>query len=217
MKRLFGQKQAPPPPPSMDDASDRLGKRCDEVDVRIRKVDEELIKIKEQMKKTRSGPARQRLQQRGVQLLKQKKMYENHRGQVENQRFNMDQMKFTTEQIKDTADQVAVMKHAAGVLKKETKAFDIGEIEKLQDDMQDVYDDANEIQEILSRNYAMTEDVDEADLEAELDALEDEMMTSADASYLDEALAAPARPAAKLEDKKEEETDPARLEQQLGL
>lgn len=87
----------------------------------------------------------------------------------------------------------------------------------MQDDLADMYDDMNEIQEIMGRNYMMPEDIDEADLDAELDALEDEMQTTADQSYLDEALA-PTKPLPQHEQgQKEEETDPARLEQQLGL
>ena len=50
---------------------------------------------------------------------------------------------------------------------------------------------------------------------AELAALGDEMADT-DGSYLDEALSTPARPQGE-DPKPEEETDPDRLEQQLGL
>ena len=41
--------------------------------------------------------------------------------------------------------------------------------------MEDLIDQANEVQESLGRSYNLPEDVDEEDLEAELDALGDEL------------------------------------------
>ena len=52
---------------------------------------------------------------------------------------------------------------------------------------------AGEIQEVMGRSYGMPE-VDEADLEAELEALGDDMMADNDATYLDEAISAPSAP-----------------------
>ena len=48
-------------------------------------------------------------------------------------------------------------------------------------------EDANEVQEALGRSYGMPE-IDEDDLEAELDALGDDLALDEDASYLDEAI-----------------------------
>ena len=44
--------------------------------------------------------------------------------------------------------------------------------------------DANEIQEVMGRNYGISDDIDEADLEAELDALGDDFL--ADDNLLDD-------------------------------
>ena len=52
---------------------------------------------------------------------------------------------------------------------------------------------AGEIQEIMGRSYGMPE-LDEDDLEAELDALGDEIALDDDMSYLDEASKAPSAP-----------------------
>lgn len=56
------------------------------------------------------------------------------------------------------------------------------------DEMQDLMEDANEIQEALGRTYGLPNDIDEADLEAELDALGDDIGTEAEEvpSYLQE-------------------------------
>lgn len=52
---------------------------------------------------------------------------------------------------------------------------------------------ANDVQEAMGRSYGVP-DVDEADLEAELEALTDELNLEADTSYLDETVKAPSAP-----------------------
>ena len=54
--------------------------------------------------------------------------------------------------------------------------------------MEELLRDADEFQEILSRSYGVPDELDEADLEAELDALTDELLeqeVGEDTSYLD--------------------------------
>ena len=64
------------------------------------------------------------------------------------------------------------------MLKKAQKAgkLDIDSIEKLQDELADMMEDANEIQEVLGQSYGMPDDCDEESLMAELDMLEEEMV-----------------------------------------
>lgn len=212
MKRILGVSKKPTPVPSLSDTASVLEKRGDHLDAKIGKLDKELLGYKEQLKKTGPGPAQTRIKQKALQTLKQKKMYEQQRGALANQQWNMDQLQFATETTRATIDQVNCMKESAKILKKEMKKMDISSIEDLQDELADLYEDSNEIQEIMGRAYGVPEDIDEDDLEAELAALGDEMANT-DTSYLDEALAGPARGT----EMKDEETDPERLEQQLGL
>mmetsp|Transcript_129035 Transcript_129035/g.222970 ORF Transcript_129035/g.222970 Transcript_129035/m.222970 type:complete len:219 (-) Transcript_129035:40-696(-) len=216
MKRIFGAPKKKAPPPSLADTSAVLEKRGDHLDAKIAKLDKELLGYKEQMSKLRPGPQQTRLKQKALAILKQKKMYENQREVLGNQQWNMDQLQFTTETTQATIEQVNCMKDSAKTLKAQMKQMDISSIEDLQDELADLYEDSNEIQEIMGRAYGVPEDVDEDDLEAELAALGDEMSLT-DSSYLDalstpsgETTLEPARPL-------EEETDPDRLEQQLGL
>jgi len=67
------------------------------------------------------------------------------------------------------------MKVDAAAMKQQFKQVKITDIEDLQDDMQDLLDTNNEIQDILSRSYALPNDVDEDDLDAELAMLQDEL------------------------------------------
>ena len=75
-----------------------------------------------------------------MQVLKQKKLYENQREQLYNQQFNMEQTSFALESIKDTAQTVQAMKAAGAELKTAFKKqdLDINSIEKLQDEMADL-------------------------------------------------------------------------------
>eukprot|EP01063_Lacrimia_lanifica_P017595 TRINITY_DN24644_c0_g1_i1.p1 TRINITY_DN24644_c0_g1~~TRINITY_DN24644_c0_g1_i1.p1 ORF type:complete len:218 (+),score=89.62 TRINITY_DN24644_c0_g1_i1:59-712(+) len=217
MQRLFGKGPAKKaaPAPTLGDTQERMDKNIGNSDARVAKIDEDLGKIRDQMKRAKPGtPAHNRLKQRGMQLLKQKRMYEGQRDQMENQRFALDQMAFTQESMQSTMDHVNCLKETATSMKAQQKNFDISKIEDMQDDLQDIYDDNQEIQEILGRNYGLEEDIDDDDLEAELAGLEDDLLANNDASYLDEALAPPTT---SLPAVAQDETDPSRLEEQLGL
>lgn len=63
----------------------------------------------------------------------------------------------------------------------------------LQDDLEDMMEQANEVQEAMGRSYGVP-DIDESELEAELEALTDELSLDTDTSYLDEAVKAPSAP-----------------------
>ena len=77
-------------------------------------------------------------------------------------------------------------------LKKQFKAININQVEDMQDDMADLLEQAEEVQNAMGRSYN-TDDIDEADLEAELAAMEDDpslfLSSAADegatADYLD--------------------------------
>ena len=63
----------------------------------------------------------------------------------------------------------------------------------LQDQLEDLTEQAGEIQEIMGRSYGMPE-IDDDELEAELDALGDDLALDEDSSYLDDAISAPSAP-----------------------
>ncbi|XP_071732068.1 vacuolar protein sorting-associated protein 60.2-like isoform X1 [Rutidosis leptorrhynchoides] len=175
MKRVFGAKKDKEPPPSLNDASDRINKRGESVDEKIKRLDGELARYKEQIKRTRPGPAQEAVKARAMRVLKQKKMYEGQRDMLYNQTFNLDQVAFAQEGIKDAQQTMSALKSANKELKGMMKTVKIQEIDNLQDDMIDLMDVSNEIQESLGRNYSVPDDIDEEDLMGELDALEADM------------------------------------------
>ncbi|XP_021773470.1 vacuolar protein sorting-associated protein 60.2-like isoform X1 [Chenopodium quinoa] len=175
MQRIFGAKKQKDPPPSVSDASDRINKRGENVDDKIKKLDAELARYKEQIKKTRPGPAQEAVKARAMRVLKQKRMYEGQRDMLYNQTFNLDQVSFAAEGIKDAQQTMSALKAANKDLKGMMKTVKIQEIDNLQDDMMDLMDMSNEIQETLGRSYNVPDDIDEDDLMGELDALELDM------------------------------------------
>jgi len=193
MNRLFGKGKAKEPPPNLTDCIGNVDSRAESIDKKIARLDQELVKYKDQMKKMRDGPAKNAVKQKALRVLKQKKMYESQSGNLRNQAFNMEQANYTVQTLKDTKSTVNAMKMGAKEMKKEFKKINIDEIEDIQDDMEDMLEQADEIQEALGRSYG-TPELDEDDLQAELDALGDEVLLDGDTDYLDDAINAPNAP-----------------------
>ena len=193
MNRMFGRSTPKQPPPNLNDCISNVDGRAESVDKKIARLDAELTKYKQQMAKMREGPAKNAVKQKAIRVLKQKKQYEAQADNLRNQSFNMEQTVFATQTLKDTKTTVNAMKQGVKEMKKEFKHVNIDKIEDLQDDLADMLEDANEVQEALGRTYGVP-DLDEADLEAELDALGDDFALDEDSSYLDDAIAAPNAP-----------------------
>ncbi|KAF2357902.1 Snf7 family [Trinorchestia longiramus] len=193
MNRLFGKSKSTGPSPNLTDCIAGVDGRADSIEKKIARLDAELVKYKDQMKKMREGPAKNAVKQKALRVLKQKKMYEQQADNLRQQSFNMEQTNYATQSLKDTKTTVAAMKLGVKDMKKEFKKINIDEIEDLQDDMSDMLEQADEVQEALGRSYG-TPELDEDDLQAELDALGDEILMDNDNTFLDEAINAPNAP-----------------------
>jgi len=167
MNRFFGTKKAPAPAPSMEEAAGRVDGRVGTLDAKIEQLDNELKKYKAQMKNSK-GAAQNSIKKRALATLKRKKMYEQQRDQMAAQSFNIEQTTMAMDTAKDQIEVVGAMKQAAVALKSEVKKIDLDTIEDTMDDMADLMEELGEINEIMGASYGGLEDVDEADLEAEL-------------------------------------------------
>jgi len=206
MKRFFGgKKEAPPPPPSLGDASETVQKRVGVLDDKIRALDKQLVDFKNQIKATRPGPAQNRIKQRALQVLKQKRMYEQQRDQLGGMAWNMEQASFAHENIQTAIHTSAALKGGTAALKDQMKLISLDDIEDSVDDMAELLEESNEIQEALGRSYGIEEDVDLADLDDELAAIDEQLALEAELgesevpAYLqpeEPATVAPAQPAA---------------------
>lgn len=104
-------------------------------------------------------------------MLKQKRLYEAQLSQLQQQSYNMEQATMTTENLRNTMATVDAMNAANKEMRKTYGKIDLDKIERVQDEMEDMIEQANEVQETLGRSYGVPDEVDEEDLQAELDAL----------------------------------------------
>lgn len=174
MNRLFGSKNTAPKP-SLNDAIKNIDDRSGSLDVKLSKINAELSTYQQKLARMRDGPGKSALKQKALKLLRQRKQIEAQKDQLENQSWNMTQAAMTTDNLQNTMITVDAMKSANKQLKKTYGKIDIDKIESLQDEMLDLIDKSNELQESLSMSNDMPEDVSESELDAELDALGEEM------------------------------------------
>ncbi|KAI6047501.1 Snf7 family [Pisolithus marmoratus] len=172
MNRIFGSSAGKKPKPTLQDAINSTDTRIASIEVKIKKLDGELMRYKEQMSKLRNGPGKNAIQQRALRVLQQKKMYESQINQLSQQTFNMESAALATENLRNTMATVDAMKTANKELRKQYGKIDMNKIDNMHDELEELVEQANEIQESLARSYAVPDEIDEADLEAELDALQ---------------------------------------------
>ncbi|KAI8984141.1 Snf7 family [Mycotypha africana] len=188
MNRLFGSTKKTPKP-TLNDAITNTDVRVDAVEVKVKKLEAELTRYRDQLKKMREGPAKKAVQQKALRVLKQKKLYEAQRDNLQQQSFNMEQAQMTTENLRNVMATMDAMQTANKEMKRQYKNVNLDKIDQLQDEMEDLMERANEVQDTLARSYNLPDDIDEDDLEAELDALGDELEFEEEEipSYLQEA------------------------------
>lgn len=172
MNRLFGGKSNVPKP-TLNDAIGNVQTRLDNIDVQIAKVNGELSTYQQKLSKMRDGPGKNAIRSRAKACLERRRMYESQKDQLLQQSWNMEQAGMMQDNLRNTMATVDAMKTTTKELKKQYGKVDIDKIDKLQDEMADLMDIGNEIQESISRSYDLPEDVDEAELDAELEALGD--------------------------------------------
>ncbi|KAJ3478638.1 hypothetical protein NLI96_g9615 [Meripilus lineatus] len=172
MNRIFGSSSSKKPKPTLQDAISSTDNRMSSIEVKIKKLDGELARYKEQMSKLRSGPGKNAIQERALRTLKQKRLYEGQLAQLSQQTFNMESAALATENLRNTMATVDAMQQANKELRRQYGKLDIDKIESVHYDMEDLLEQANEIQDALGRSYAVPDEIDELDLQAELDALE---------------------------------------------
>lgn len=173
MNRIFGSSNKAPTP-SLADAISATDARADAIQVKIHKLDVELQTHQQKIARLR-GPAQEAAKKRAISTLRQKKLYESQLDQLTQQSFNMEQANLTTENMRNTMTTVTAMTAANKTMRKEYGKINIDKIERLQDEMTDLIESANELSEVMGRNvYDLGDGIDEEELEAELDALADE-------------------------------------------
>lgn len=122
----------------------------------------------------RDGPGKTAIKQKALKVLQRRKMYEGQRDQLQQQSYNMESAAMMQDNLQNVMTTVSTLKSTNAALKKQYGKIDIDKIERMQDEMADLMEVGNEIQESISRSYDLPEEVDEAELDAELEALGEE-------------------------------------------
>jgi charged multivesicular body protein 5 len=160
-------------PPS--DTHIQVDSRIESIDVKLAKLNAELTTYQQRLSRMRDGPGKSALKQKAIKILQQRKQYEAQKDQLQQQSWNMEQAGMMQDNLKNTMATVDAMKTTQKELKKQYGKINIDKIDRLQDEMAELMEVGNDIQESISRSYDVPEDVDEAELDAELEALGDEV------------------------------------------
>jgi len=170
MNRLFGSTPKGPKP-TLNSAISNVDSRISSLDVKLSAITAELTTYQQKLSKMRDGPGKQALKSKALKVLQRRKQYEAQRDQLQSQVWNMEQAQMTSDNLKNVMTTVDALKTTNKELKRQYGKVDVDKIERLQDEMADLLEVGNDIQESLARAYDVPEDVDEADLDAELEAL----------------------------------------------
>ncbi|KAG9243123.1 putative charged multivesicular body protein 5 [Calycina marina] len=174
MNRLFGAKSSAPKP-TLNSAISNVDSRVESIDVKLASINVELTTYQTKLSKMRDGPGKTAIKQKALKVLQRRKLYESQRDQLQQQSWNMEQAGMMQDNLKNVMTTVDAMKVTNKSLKQQYGKIDIDKIERMQDEMADLMDIGNDIQDSISRSYEVPEDVDEAELDAELEALGEEV------------------------------------------
>lgn len=173
--RLFGKKKkALPEGPSIADNSRNLEARIQALQGKVAESEADLKTLRDAIRSSR-GSTQKMHKQKMMQILKRRNMYAAQLEQLSATQCNLDQVTFSAETIQTTLDSYGALRKANEMQKLQMKKIDLDDLEDAMEDMQDMLMDVGEMNEIMSRSYAV-DDIDEDDLEAELAELDQEML-----------------------------------------
>jgi len=130
-----------------------------------KKINEELLTAKKHGTKNKRA---------AIQALKRKKRYEKNLGQIDGTLSTIELQREALENASTNTEVLKAMHTASKSLKAAHNDLDVDKIADLMDDIQEQQDIANEISEAISNPVGFGADVDEDELLAELDELEQE-------------------------------------------
>ncbi|CAK9295445.1 unnamed protein product [Gordionus sp. m RMFG-2023] len=109
-----------------------------------------------------------------IQALKRKKRYEKQLQQIDGTLSTIEFQRESLENANTNTEVLRIMGYAAKALKITHKDMDIDKVHDLMDDVAEQQDIANEISDAISNPIGFGQDIDEAELNAELEQLEQE-------------------------------------------
>ena len=181
MFNFFKKKEEKPKPKPVDlnITSMNLSNKLNETSLKINAVDKEL-KSQLQIYRTARNPTQKaQAKKKATQLLKKKKMYEQHYNNLSNTQMTVDSANMDCQMMRDNLNIMQVMKDTVQVQK--DTLHSMGGIEGMydvMDDMAEIREEQQDLNEEFQRNYDV--DVGDEELDAELDDLDYQMRLEMD-------------------------------------
>ncbi|KAL8403891.1 hypothetical protein RB594_008951 [Gaeumannomyces avenae] len=173
MNRLFGSADKAPKP-TIDQTVTNLQKRVSEYDVQIKEKNNELSALAKEMRASFSAARKETIKKKMRRILVDRGGIEKRQGELQGQLDNLWRTQDMQTTLQNSMVVVDALKTTTKELKRQYGKVDLDKIERMQDEMADLMDVGAEINDAISRGIGMPEDLDEAELDAELDALGDE-------------------------------------------
>lgn len=167
--QMFGKKGSKGPTPQeaiqrLRETEEILQKKSDFLE---KKIEQEIIEAKKNGTKNKRG---------AIQALKRKKRYEKQLNQIDGTLSTIEFQREALENASTNTEVLNVMGDAAIALQASHKNMNVEDVHKLMDDVAEQNEIANEISTAISNPVGFGDDVDEDDLMAELEELEQEAL-----------------------------------------
>ncbi|EKX72322.1 conserved hypothetical protein [Theileria equi strain WA] len=167
------------PGPSLEETSGQIGEKISALDAKINACNLELAKIKTAMASARAPSATSLAKKKASEILQRRKVYETQRDSLVATQLNIDRSEYTHAQIKTANLMKDALATSLKTMKKEAKKVNLAKIEKLQDEIEDMNMYAEEISDVLGRQYEVPEDIDEGTLDLEFSMLDESILDEA--------------------------------------
>jgi len=217
--KLFGGKGGKDDPVTTGEAIQKLRETEDMLmkkqDFLEKKIEQEVTTARKNAKTNKRA---------ALQALKRKKRYDSQLQQIDGTLSTIEMQREALEGANTNTAVLTTMNDAAKALKKANNELDVDKVHDMMDDIAEQQDVAKEISEAISNPVAFGQEFDEDELEAELDALGDELELEEQEKLDDQLLnigplpsvpaaevPAAARPAAAARRQEEEDPDMAEL------
>ena len=164
---------------AMNSAQQGLQGKMSQLDTQIAQLNMQLQTIQKKLGAIRSPAGQRPLRAQALKLLNKRKKLEQMRESLDNQDWSMTQSRMMSDTLANTMLSVNALKQSNAALKSQYGKIDIDKLEDMQDEMADLIERGEELQNALNMNSDAldVDDIDDAELDAELDALaEDDLM-----------------------------------------
>lgn len=162
---------------SMNQAQQSLSNRISQLDTQIAQLNFQLQNIQKNLQ--RSNNKQPSLRKQALKILNKRKQLENMKDSLDSQSWSMTQAQLTNDNLQNTMITINALKQTNNAMKAQYGKINIDKLQDMQDEMLDLIEQGDELQEVLAMNNNSGEldDISDAELDAELDALAQEDFT----------------------------------------